>query len=352
VGSPGAGKRIVKSLTLRNTSTTVTVATSVDLWDGTTARPLCPCRLGPGESLQYEAGAGWMILQADGSPRPASGTVRAGRPFMILKAGTAPEAAGNWYSMHKDAGQPGAWAPGTPGLNGRTTNGTTTTDGGCIPWANATSGYANTLDNLAGSSTIAGMAMLVDIVWINTGAVVTTTTLQAITTGTLPARDANGSSNGEGYGLALLFTAASTNAAAISNCTVNYTNSDGTTGRVATLSALPMLIPATPVIGTVVPFRLADGDRGVRAITNASGGGLTLGTSLVTGSVSLVIYRMLAIVPFPATNVGQTAIGGAGGVLTAGPRCYDGTCALLWLSLNAGTASNPTVWGNVVERLL
>lgn len=247
---------------------------------------------------------------------------------------------------------PGAWAPGTPGLNGRTTDGTTTTDGGCIPWANATSGYANTLDNLAGSGTIAGMAMLVDIVWINTGLTVTTTTLQAITTGTLPARDVNGSSNGEGYGLALLFTAATTNAAAISNTTVNYTNSDGTTGRVATLSALPMLIPATPVIGTVVPFKLAAGDRGVSAITNASGGGITLGTSLVTGSVSLVIYRLVAVLPFPATNVGQTSIGGSPSALTVGPRCYDGSCILPWLSLNAGTASNPSIWGNVVERLL
>jgi hypothetical protein len=101
-----------------------------------------------------------------------------------------------------------------------------------------------------------------------------------------------------------------------------------------------------------VPFRLQAGDRGVRAITGASGGGITLGTSLVTGSVSLVIYRLLAMVPFPTVNVGQTAIGGAGGALTAGPRCYDGTCGLLWLSLNAGTASNPTVWGSVVERVL
>ena len=45
---------------------------------------------------------------------------------------------------------------------------------------------------------------MIDVLWYNTGLVVTTTTLQAVTTPTLPARDINGSTNGDGVGLALL----------------------------------------------------------------------------------------------------------------------------------------------------
>jgi len=344
VGSPGAGKRIVKSITLRNASSSATVTTSIDLYDGSTARPLCPCRLGPGEALQYEAGTGWRVLMASGDPRPGVGTARAGRPFMVQKSCTVPEAAGYWYSTSKDAGIPGPWAPGAPGVNGRVTDGTTTTDAGCIPWANATSGYVTSLDLLSGSNSIAGGAMLVDVVWVNSGLVVTTTTAQAITTPTLPARDVNGSTNGEGFGIALLFVAASTNAGAISNATVNYTDSDGN-ARVATLSAvIPTVIPATPVIGTVVPFLQPAGSRGVRSIQS-----ITLGTSLATGTISLLIYREVAAVPFSAVNTGTLAIGGQSNAV--GPRCYDGSCLLLWLSLNAATASGPQIRGAVVERV-
>ena len=66
-----------------------------------------------------------------------------------------------------------------------------------------------------------------DVLWVNSGLVVTTTTEQTFTTPTLPARDINGTTNGEGCMIALLFTAASTLAAAGSNLTVRYTNSKG-----------------------------------------------------------------------------------------------------------------------------
>jgi hypothetical protein len=344
VGSPASGKRVVKQLCLRNTSTTDTVSASIDHWDGTTARPECPCRLGPGESLQYEAGRGWYVKTAGGDDRPAAGTARIGRPFMILKSCTAPEGAGYWYHTGKDAGSPGAWAPGTPGLNGRNTNGSTTTDAGCIPWANATAGYVNSLDLLSGANAIVGTAMLVDVVWVNSGLVVTTTTAQAITTAAFPARDVNGSANGEGYGIGLLVTAATTNAGAITNATVAFTDSDNN-ARTATLtSVVPTVIPATAVIGTVIPFLLPAGARGVKSIQS-----VTLGTSLVTGSVSLVVYREVASVPFTAANIGTQAIGGGSSV--AGPRGFDGSCILMWMALNAGTASGPQVRGSITERV-
>ena len=46
--------------------------------------------------------------------------------------GTPHEAAGQYYCFAKDAGAPGAWSPGTPGVNGRNTNGTLSADAGCI----------------------------------------------------------------------------------------------------------------------------------------------------------------------------------------------------------------------------
>jgi hypothetical protein len=39
--------------------------------------------------------------------------------------------------------------------------------------------------------------MLIDLLWVNTGLVVTTTTAQAITPVALPARDAAGTTNGD-----------------------------------------------------------------------------------------------------------------------------------------------------------
>ena len=41
-----------------------------------------------------------------------------GYPLPLYKSGTAPEAAGRFYLWAKDAGYPGAWAVGTPGLAG------------------------------------------------------------------------------------------------------------------------------------------------------------------------------------------------------------------------------------------
>lgn len=54
----------------------------------------------------------------------------------VLKVGLANEAAGILHSLHAATGNPGAWAPGTPGLNGRATDGTAVGDVGSIPVKN------------------------------------------------------------------------------------------------------------------------------------------------------------------------------------------------------------------------
>jgi hypothetical protein len=46
--------------------------------------------------------------------------------------------------------------------------------------------------------------------------------------------------------------------------------------------------PATAVAGTLVPFQLATGDRGVQSVQS-----VTLGTSYVAGAISLVLFRII-----------------------------------------------------------
>ena len=220
----------------------------------------------------------------------------AGDSRVIFKVGTAPEAAGQYYCFAKDSGAPGAWLPGTPGINGRNTDGTTAGDLGCISAGTPVSGV-NYVRDMVMTASQAGTFILADVLWVNSGLVVTTTTAQTITQPTLPARDNLGTTNGYGVGAGLLVTTATTNAAVINNITLQYTNSDGVAGRTGTMS-----YPATAVIGTFVPFQLAQGDIGIRSIQS-----ITLGTSLTAGAVSLICFNFLAISPVPLANVGSLA---------------------------------------------
>ena len=215
---------------------------------------------------------------------------------VILKVGTAPEAAGQYYCFAKDNGAPGAWLPGTPGLNGRNTNGTLSADAGCISAGTPSSG-ANYIRDISISASTAGTFILADVLWVNSGLVVTTTTAQTITQPTLPARDNLGTTNGYGVGAGLLVTTATTNAAVINNITLQYTNSNGQSGRTGTMS-----YPATAVIGTFVPFQLEQGDIGIRSIQS-----ITLGTSLTAGAVSLICFNFLATSPVTLANIGSIA---------------------------------------------
>lgn len=254
----------------------------------------------------------------------------AGDVRSILKIGTAAEAAGVFYSHSKDSGFPGAWAPGTPGLNGRNTDGTQAADAGCINVGNAASGLWYLRDiNMAG--TVAGQFNLYDVLWVNSGLTVTTTTAQNITQPTLPARDNNGSTNGLGIYAGILVTTATTNASPVTNTTMSYTNSDGTASRTATISSFP----ATAVIGTFVPFQLQAGDKGIRSIQS-----ITLGTSYGGGAISIICFNPMASASVPLANSGSLAY-----PKKLDLRLYDGHCLLpFWL---ASTTTATTINGNI-----
>jgi hypothetical protein len=137
--------------------------------------------------------------------------------------------------------------------------------------------------------------MLIDLMWINTGLVVTTLTAQAITPVALPARDATGTTNGDDVQFGILVTTATTNAGAIANITISYTNQAGTAGKVGTMASFPI----TAVAGTIIPFQLATGDTGIRSVQS-----ITIGTSLVTGTISLIGYRIISMAPHLVANAG------------------------------------------------
>ena len=250
---------------------------------------------------------------------------------VIFKVGTALEAAGQYYCFAKDGGAPGAWSPGTPGINGRNTDGTTAADLGCITVGNPTSGAWYVRDfNISASQ--AGMFILADVLWVNTGLVVTTTTAQAITQPTLPLRDNLGTSNGHGIGAGILVTTATTNASPVTTITISYTNSTGTAGRTGTISSFP----ATAVIGTFVPFQLQAGDVGVRSIQS-----ITLGTTLTAGAISLIAFNFLGTSPVTIANVGSIAF-----QKQLDLRIQNGHCLLpFWLASNtAATNLTGTVY--------
>ena len=244
----------------------------------------------------------------------------------LFKVGTAPEAVGQYYCFAKDAGAPGAWSPGTPGVNGRNTDGTTAADLGCITVGNPSSGAWYIRDfNIAASQV--GQFILADVLWVNTGLVVTTTTAQTITQPTLPLRDNAGTSNGHGIGAGILVTTATTNAAVVNNITLQYTNSNGVAGRTGTMS-----YPATAVAGTFVPFQMQAGDVGVRSIQS-----ITLGTTLTAGAISLIAFNFLGTCPVTIANVGSIAF-----QKQLDLRIENGHCLLpFWLASNT-TATNLT----------
>lgn len=331
VASPAASTvRNVKHLNITNNHASQSCFITVEHYDGTTAEELIAVTLLSGENMVLGEDGRWTHYDANGAVYPPAGKgTYDGFPVAFMKTGTAPDATGYWYCTSKDAGFPGAWSPGTPGINGRVTDGTTSSDSGCLPIKNPSIG-ANYLTEVTMGASVNHSHLFFDVLWVNSDISVTTTTAQAIVTPTLPARDVNGTTNGEGCMIGMLTTTANTNAAVISNSTVTYTNSDGVGSRTATLSAIVgSQIPATPVVGTLVWFNLQAGDKGVRSIQ-----AITLGTSLGGGAVSLFIARRLANIGTSLVNVQFTRR-----LSDPGVRLYNGTCMLHCVLASAATAT-------------
>ncbi|MDQ3153610.1 MAG: hypothetical protein M3R63_18490 [Actinomycetota bacterium] len=239
-------------------------------------------------------------------------------PEDFLKVGAAMEAAGIRHSLLYTPGAPGAAVAPSPGLNGAAL----TSYAGQLPFTNPTGGALTYLARLEAMGTLNGTLALLDRLWHNSGIVVSTLTAQAITHPGIPARDRDGTNAGAGVEAALEVSIATTNAGAITNTTISYTNSAGVGGRTGTIASFP----ATAVAGTFVPFQLQAGDVGIRSIQS-----ITLGTSYVGGSVGavhLVQYRKLAAVGLLANVAEDRDL-----VQLGAARLYDNTVPfLVWLA--------------------
>lgn len=217
------------------------------------------------------------------------GMAAAQRAFVQKSAQSAAEGVGVAQSFLDRAGNPGA---ATLPLTLAGAN-FTSASAGAVPFADPSPGSAY-LGSLTGVLTVAGELLVHDLLWANGGISPTTTTAQAITTPTFPARDANGSTNGAGLELWLAdFSATASNASPITNTAASYTNSAGTAGRTATIAS----VPATLTAGSLMKFQLQGDDVGVRSVQS-----LTLGTSWGLGTPCLMVMRRLADVPVPAAG--------------------------------------------------
>ena len=354
VAAPAAStQRQVKWVSVRNRSSSTAQTVSLKTDVSATEYYVATVTLSPGETLHVDADGRQVVYTVAGFEKQQAylPTAYNGRIFGFAKNGTAKDSAGYAIAYAKDAGFPGAYSLGTPGLNGvvtdcslaSSTSPAGATQMGAHPLVDASSGSLY-LTAAHISESVAEYLELVDVLWYNTGIVVTTTTAQAITHPGIPARDVNGSSNGAGVLLALLTTTANTNAAVIAGTTASYTDQDGNAGNTATFAgAVGWQAPASPVIGTWMPFTLAAGDTGVRSVQS-----VTLTTSYVAGALSLVQYRPLATVPNPVANVGGSMMA-EDLQQNPGVRIYNDTC--IWAT-SRGSASAAVVMGTytIMER--
>lgn len=223
-----------------------------------------------------------------------SGTLVAGRPL------------NPWYL----GGMPGAAAVPAPGIAGAAL----TSYAGQLPIP-AASANTHVHRFSGGSSAQAGMLLLCDRLWHNSGIAVTTTTAQTINSVAWPARDASGSTDGAQVFIGMEVSAATGAGAATPS--ISYTNSANTAGRT---SVTEDAYVATSALGSFYRLGLAAGDVGVRSIQTC-----TLGVSMTSGSISLVAYRVLAALELTAAGVPSAVDWFTGGAA----RCYDTTVPFL-----------------------
>lgn len=342
LSAPGASiARQVKAFRINNVGTAANTVT-VEKFNGVTATTNYSVTVQPGEDIEMGTDGHWASHDTNGALKvavPVYGGID-GIQLSTYKVGAASEAVALLYGHAKDTGFPSAWVPGTPGVNGDALDCSTAADAviaGAPYLPTPSSGnYYLTTYNVA--SSVAHFHGLYDLVWYNTGLAVTTTTAQAITTPTLPSRDQNGTNNGDGWQAAIYVTTATTNAGAVTNTTLSYTDSDGNAGNTATIASFP----ATAVAGAFIPFQLAAGDRGIRSIQS-----ITLGTSYGGGAISLVLYRPLAFAPAPLANVGGTLM-----PLNNQPTGIKltGACIQSYYLASATTATNTFAGFSLVVR--
>lgn len=243
------------------------------------------------------------------------------QPRDFAKGVTGTLVAGRHMSLFYLGGLPGAAAAPSPGIGGAAL----TSYAGQLPFSNPVSGETKLL-NFSGMATQAGQLWLCDRLWHNSGIGITTTTLQAFTgAADIPARDMSGTQTGEGVFGAVEVSAAT--GAGTPTLTLEYTNSAGTTARTGTNVVATV---ASSIAGTFHPIGLQAGDTGIRRAT-----GLTLSATWTSGTIHVVLYRIIAKV-----NLGANIPGAVDALSGALAKMYDNSVPFLVFLPNTTTTSN------------
>lgn len=146
----------------------------------------------------------------------------------------------------------------------------------------------NFISSISSMGTVAGFITLYDRIWQQGGFSATVTTAQNFTIPALPARDLNGQSFGVEYFLGLNITTLT--GAGTPTLTLNYTNSDGVSGRVATGVVVGS---TTSAVNRTYRFKLQGSDRGVGAGTAS----ITLSATWTAGAFEMFLYRPILTIP-------------------------------------------------------
>ena len=294
LSAPTAGLRYeVRSIMIHNTHATTSNNVVVNQDENGTVYEHFDCVIGGDEKLQFHRDGGWTRLNKRGVViteviEPTVPLKTHIIPFQKNSIGTS-EAAGIFHFMGTGSGLLPAWAIGTSGLSGRAV---VNTEVGFIKLPSTSNKLV--LEYNGTNSNFALTSFLTDVLFVNNGLVVTTTTAQTINSVTLPNRDRNRSNNGVDCLWGLLVTTATTNASPVTTITASYTNNADVASRTATIGSFP----ATATVGTFIPFTPQAGDYAIKSIQS-----ITLGTTLTAGAVSLVCMRLVDSVSQLALSV-------------------------------------------------
>ena len=210
-----------------------------------------------------------------------------GQRISVNKPSQTSEGAGTWHSLWKVGGQPAAGAsPAAIAAGGAIPTRATV---GALPIANAATAPLNLLKAVM-SGTVAGSLIVYDRLYAVSGFSGAVATLQSITTPPTINRPNGNGDDVEIWGE--VYTAMGATAATF---TALYTDQGGTTGQAATY-----VMPANALtVGQMVPFALAAGDTGVRALASLQ---LSISTG-TAGDFGLTLLRRIAEIPLNIPNV-------------------------------------------------
>ena len=198
-------------------------------------------------------------------------------------------------------------------LNGLTYSSTGGLVAGQIPHFDPVTGnsYLSRFQGQIQAAAGGGVIFLCDRIWDNGNIVITSTSLQGITTTTWPNRDANGTSAGAGILLGVEVSAAT--GAGTPTITMGYTNSAGTGSRTGTNVEATLASSGT---ATFYRIGLQAGDIGVQSVQS-----ITLSATWTSGTINCVAYRVLAALEVPSIGQSFAVDAFTGGM----PQLFAGT---------------------------